>query len=89
MSGSDWAEVVGAVGLFAFVTTVITVIIVQVATTVRAKAALAREDEYRKLAEKAIQLQQDTERRLAALDDQLGRTQSRIASIEQVLKQVE
>lgn len=89
MSGHDWAEVVGAVGLFAFVTTVVTVIIVQVATTMRAKAALAREDEYRKLADKAVELQAATERRLASLDDQLGRTASRLAAVEQILKQVE
>ncbi|WP_328415268.1 hypothetical protein OG470_22795 [Micromonospora sp. NBC_00389] len=89
MSGNDWAEVVGAVGIFAFITTVIAVIIVQVATTLRAKAALAREDEYRKLAERAVQLQEATEQRLAAIDDQLGQTQSRLASIERVLKQVE
>lgn len=89
MSGNDWAEVVGAVGIFAFITTVITVIIVQVATTHRAKVALAREDEYRKLAERAVQLQDATERRLTSLDDQLGQAQSRIASIERILKQVE
>ena len=89
MSGHAWAEVVGAVGLFAFVTTVVTVIIVQVATTMRAKAALAREDEYRKLADKAVELQAATERRLASLDDQLGQTRSRLAAIEQILKQVE
>ena len=46
MSGHDWAEAVGAVGIFAFITTVITVIIVQVGATSRAKAALAREDEF-------------------------------------------
>lgn len=89
MSGNDWAEVVGAVGIFAFITTVITVIIVQVAITIRAKAALAREDEYRKLAERAIQLQETTEKRLAALDEQAGQTQSRLVSIERILKQVE
>jgi hypothetical protein len=89
MSGHDWAEAVGAVGIFAFITTVITVIIVQVATTMRAKAALAREDEFRRLTERVLQLQEATEKRLAALDDQAGRAHSRLASIEQILKQVE
>lgn len=89
MNGNDWAEVVGAAGIFAFITTVITVIIVQVATTVRAKAALVREGEYRKLAERAVEIQEAIERRLAVLDDQLGQTQTRIASIERILKQVE
>lgn len=89
MSGHDWAEVVGAVGIFAFITTVITAIIVQVATTVRAKAALAREDEYRKLTERAVLLQEAIEKRLVALDEQAGQTQARLTSIERILKQVE
>jgi hypothetical protein len=89
MNGNDWTEVVGAFGIFAFITTVITVIIVQVATTIRAKAAVAREDEYRKLAERAVDLQEATQQRLIALDEQLGQTQSRLASIERILKQVE
>ncbi len=89
MSGNDWAEVVGTFGIFAFIITVVTVVIVQVATTMRAKAALAREDEYRLLAQKAVDLQEATERRLAALDDQHGQTQARLAAIERILKQVE
>ena len=89
MSGHDWAEAVGAIGIFAFITTVITVIIVQVATTVRAKAAVAREDEYRKLAERALSLQEAIEKRLTTLDEQAGRTQTRLTSIEGILKQVE
>jgi len=89
MSGNDWAEVVGAVGIFAFIITIITVIIVQVATTIRAKAALAREDEYRKLAERAVLLQEVIEKRLGALDEQAGQTQTRLTSIERILKQVE
>jgi hypothetical protein len=89
MSEHDWAEVVGAVGIFVFITTVITVIIVQVATTMRAKAALAREDEYRKLTERAVLLQEAIEKRLVALDEQAGQTQTRLTSIERILKQVE
>jgi hypothetical protein len=89
MSGSDWTEVVGAVGIFAFIITIITVIIVQVATTMRAKAALAREDEYRKLAERAVVLQEAIEKRLVALDEQVGQAQTRLTSIERILKQVE
>jgi hypothetical protein len=88
-NGNDWAEVVGAVGIFAFITTVVTVIIVQVATTIRAKAALTREDEYRKLAEKAVRLQEATEQRLVVLDEQARQTQARLTSIERILKQVE
>jgi ABC-type uncharacterized transport system fused permease/ATPase subunit len=75
MDGHEMAEVVGAVGIFAFFTTVVTVIIVQVFTTVRARAALAREAEFRQLATTAIAAQESIDRRLAA--------------IERILKQVE
>ena len=89
MTGQDWTEVVGAIGLFTLVITVVTVTIVQVATTVRAKATLAREAEYRKLAESAIETQQAIERQLAELTEHSGRTQDRLASIERILTQVE
>jgi hypothetical protein len=89
MSGQDWTEVVGAIGVFALVTTVITVTIVQLAATWRAKAALSREAEYRKLAEVTAQTQEATERRLASLDERFDQMQDRLASIERILKQVE
>jgi hypothetical protein len=82
MDGHDWAEVVGAVGLFAFATTVATVIIVQVFTTWRARAALSREAEFRQLAATAIAAQENIDRRLTELADH-------VASIERILKQVE
>jgi phage shock protein A len=89
VTGQDWTEVVGAIGLFTLVITVVTVTIVQVSTTVRAKATLAREAEYRKLAESAIETQQAIERQLAELKEHSGRVQDRLASIERILTQVE
>jgi hypothetical protein len=89
MNGQDWTEAIGACGVFALVTTVVTVAIIQVAATIRAKAVLAREDAYRRLAERAIETQEATERRLTALDERVNQSQARLASIEQVLKQVE
>ncbi len=89
MSAQDLTEVVGAIGLFALVITVITTVVKQVGATTRAKAALSREAEYRKLAETAIRAQEGTERRLADLDEGVGQMQARLASIERVLKQVE
>ncbi|MER6950690.1 hypothetical protein ABT294_42400 [Nonomuraea sp. NPDC000554] len=82
MNGHSLAEVFGAVGIFAFVTTVITVIIVQIGATVRARAALAREDEYRKLASGGADAQQGIERHLGEINE-------RLAAIEKVLKTVE
>jgi len=89
MSGNDWVEVVATVGAFALVITIVTVIIVQVAAIVRSRAAVAREEAYRKLAERAVGTQEQLDKRLAALDEQLGDARSRIAAIEQILKQVE
>jgi hypothetical protein len=75
MSGHAWAEVVGAAGIFIFATTVVTVVIVQVFATWRARATLAREAEFRQLAMAAIAAQESIDHRLAA--------------IERILKQVE
>ncbi|MEV4115833.1 hypothetical protein [Nonomuraea sp. NPDC049695] len=82
MSGHSLAEVVGALGIFAFITTVITAIIVQIGATARARAALAREVEYRKLASSGVDAQQGLERQLGAIDE-------RLAAIEKILKTVE
>ncbi|MET8539650.1 hypothetical protein ABZW03_03180 [Kitasatospora sp. NPDC004799] len=82
MSGSDWTEVVGALGLFVLLTAVLTVVIWQFGATYRAKAVLAREEEYRKLAEAAVDAQQRTER-------QLTEVRGRLESMERILKEVE
>jgi len=89
MSGEDWAGVIGVFGVFTLITTVVTVVIIQVAATIRAKAALSREDAYRRLAERAVETQEATERRLSTLDEQVTQAHARLAAIEQVLKQVE
>jgi hypothetical protein len=82
MGGHEWAELVGALGIFAFATTVAAVTIVQVFTTRRARAALAREAEYQRLAATAVATQERIDSRLTDLAD-------RTASIERILKQVE
>jgi hypothetical protein len=89
MDGNDLAEVAGAIGVFAFIITVTTVIIIQVAATMRARAALAREDEYRKLAESGADVQQGIERHLGAIDGRLATMEDRLVSLEKVLKTVE
>ncbi|MEV4257810.1 hypothetical protein AB0J52_32010 [Spirillospora sp. NPDC049652] len=89
MDGHDLAEVVGAVGLFALVTTVVTVIIVQVGATVRARAALAREEEYRRLAETGLETQRLIERRLTDTARSLGEMEKRMDALERILLTVE
>lgn len=89
MSGQDWTEVVGAIGLFALVITVIVVTVTQLTAVWRAKAALSREAEYRKLAEVAVRAQEANERLFADLVQRSEQTQARLSSIERILKQVE
>lgn len=89
MDGHDWTEVVGAFGLFALVTTVLTTVIWQFAATRRAKAQVVRELEYRKLAESATAVQQGTEERLKEISERLADMQSRMDSLERILQTVE
>ncbi|WP_406300108.1 hypothetical protein OG948_33700 [Embleya sp. NBC_00888] len=96
MSSSDWQEIIGVIGVFALVTSVITVGIWQLAATWRAKAQLARESEYRSIADRAVLVQEGTERQLTAITDQLKQTKGqletvheRLESVERILKEVE
>ncbi|MFD9698255.1 hypothetical protein [Lentzea sp. NPDC059081] len=82
MSPYDWQEIIGVVGVFVLITTVTTVLVWQLAATWRAKAALSRESEYRALAERAVQAQENSERKL----DEMG---ERLRSVERILKEVE
>lgn len=89
MSGNDWAQVVGAAGLFLLVTVVVSTAIVQLAATARAKAALAREQEYRQLAEAAVAAQKTIADRLEALAEQSDLSRQRLSAIERILADVE
>lgn len=89
MDGHELAEVIGAVGIFGLLTTVITVTIIQIGANWRAKMSVAREREYRRLAEDGVAAQQRTERRLDELADRLVDIQTRVTAIERVLKEVE
>jgi hypothetical protein len=89
MSGNDWLEVTGAIGIFALLITVITVTVWQVAATWRARAALARDQEYKHLAETALRVQAETDRQLVAIEARLTETRDRLTSVERLLKEVE
>ena len=89
MTGQDWTEVVGTIGVFAFVISVTVVGIWQLAATWRARAVLAREREYRTLADRSAVVQESTERQLAEIGGRLAEMQSRLQSVERVLKAVE
>ena len=89
MTAQDWSEVAGTIGVFALVTSVAIVGIWQLAATWRARAALAREREYRTLADRSALLQEGTERQLAEIGGRLAEMQTRLQSVERVLKDVE
>ncbi|MFG2047452.1 hypothetical protein ACGFIW_08495 [Micromonospora sp. NPDC048935] len=89
MSGHDWTEVVGAIGIFAFLVSVVTVTIVQVAKTRRARYEAARADDYRQLAETAAQAQAENARLLAAMDGRLAGMETRMTGVERVLVEVD
>ena len=71
------------------VTAVLVVVIWQAFVTWRAKAALAREQEFRRLAERATTSQEQIERQLADISAQLGQLNARHESLERILKEVE
>ena len=85
MSANDWQEIVGVIGVFAL----IIVIIWQLAATWRAKAQLAREKEYRTIADRSVLVQEGTERQLAEISERLTEIQSRLKSLERVLTEVD
>ncbi|MEU8165979.1 hypothetical protein AB0B97_05625 [Micromonospora sp. NPDC049004] len=89
MSEHDWTEVVGALGIFGFLISVVTVTVVQFAKTRRARYEAARADDYRRLAETAAQAQAENTRLLAALDGRLGGMDTRMATLERVLREVD
>jgi hypothetical protein len=82
MNWHQWQEIIGVTGVFVLITVVLSIAIVQLAATWRAKAALAREEGYRALAEKAVRAQEETER-------QLREVRQSLRSIEHVLKEVD
>ncbi|MGC4745488.1 hypothetical protein ACLQ28_07480 [Micromonospora sp. DT201] len=89
MSDHDWTEVVGAIGVFALLISVFTVTVVQLAKTRRARFESARTDDYRRLAETAAQAQAENARLLAAMDGRLGGMETRMTTLERVLREVD
>ncbi|WP_433128826.1 hypothetical protein ACQPWW_02850 [Micromonospora sp. CA-240977] len=89
MSEHDWTEVVGAIGIFGFLISVVTVTVVQLAKTRRARYEASRADDYRQLAETAAQAQAENARLLAAMDGRLGGMETRMTKLERVLLEVD
>ncbi|WP_435204192.1 hypothetical protein [Micromonospora sp. bgisy143] len=89
MSEHDWTEVVGAFGVFALLISVFTVTVVQLAKTRRARYEADRADDYRKLAETAAQAQAENAKLLAAMDGRLSGMETRMVTLERVLREVD
>ena len=70
-------------------TVLLVVAIRQVSSVLQARARLAQDDAYRQLAAQAAQSQAETAAQLAAMSATLARLESRTASVEQILRQVE
>jgi hypothetical protein len=82
MTTVGWQEVIGVIGVFVLLTTVITVSIWQFAATRRAKAVLAQETEWRLIAQRSLQSQEEIGKDLAAI-------RTRLDGLERILKDVE
>ncbi|MFI6180515.1 hypothetical protein ACIA8R_33600 [Nonomuraea sp. NPDC051191] len=89
MNEHEWQEVIGTIGVFVLITVVVVTVIWQFAISWRAKAQLARENEYKKIAEAAAASQQDIGRQLAEINDRLSALRDRTDAIELMLKVVE
>ena len=76
-------------GFMLLVTAVTVVVIWQVAVSIRARATVSREQEYRRLADQAVATQETAQRQLAELNDRMTDIQARMGSLEGVLKEVE
>lgn len=87
--GTEWPDAMIALGGIAMVTIIVAVVVWQLLASWRARMSLAREDAYQKLAEESAQMQKtmaDDQRRMA---EQLDSVNTRLASIERILQQVE
>lgn len=89
MTYHGWQEVIGAIGIFGMVIVVVTIVVWNMAATWRARAILARDHEYRVLADKAIRNQDALDRQLAGIDERMADLQTRMQSVERILKEVE
>jgi hypothetical protein len=64
-------------------------VVLQVGAGRRARATAARDDELRRIAERAVGAQEATEKRLAEITEQLAAMSQRLNSVERVLKDAE
>lgn len=84
-----WQEMVGVVGIFGMAIVIVTIVVWNMAATWRARAILARDYEYRTLAEKAVRDQASVRENLAGINGRLAEVEARMHSVERILKEIE
>ncbi|HEX2144098.1 MAG TPA: hypothetical protein VHG10_06290 [Glycomyces sp.] len=89
MSGHEWPEVIGAIGLFTLMNGVVLSLIWRSAFIKRVKLQYRHDDQYKELAAKAEQTQAKLAEELTAVNQRLTRIEAGNASIEETLKVVE
>lgn len=87
MDQASWGNVIAIVFLIV-IAAILIVIIWQVFTTRRATAALLREDEYKKLAERGTAAQERIVQTLAAASEDIADLRERVAEMERMMKEV-
>ncbi|MEU5153700.1 hypothetical protein [Glycomyces sp. NPDC021274] len=85
----DWQEIIGTVGLFTLLITVVLSLIWRKTFIKRAEMQIRQDDRYKKLAERADEHQAELAQQLAVLNERIARIETSSAGIEQTLKVVE
>ena len=89
MSGHEWPEVIGAIGIFTLMNGVVLSLIWRSAFIKRVKLQYQHDDRYKELAAKAEATQARLAEQLEALNERLARVEAGNASIEETLKVVD
>lgn len=87
MDQASWGNVIAIVFLLV-IASILIVIIWQVFATRRASAALLRDDEYKKLAERGTTAQEHIAQELGAARAELADLRCRVAEVERMMKEV-
>ncbi|MFC7545701.1 hypothetical protein [Plantactinospora sp. GCM10030261] len=85
MNVRAWADVIGTAGFF----TLVIVLIIQGSRIWRSRRAAVPESHYRELAEHAVRVQEETERQLRETAERLTEINTRVATLERILKDVD
>jgi hypothetical protein len=79
-----WAAGLGTAGVFAL----LIVLVWQVAATWRARMIAAREEEYKRLTVKYVELLEDNTEILRRYTDELGETRKSVAAMERMMREI-